>query len=267
MSTVSTFASDGLVIARRNILKIGRLPELIVFTTLQPIMFIILFGYVFGAAVEIPGGSYREFLLPGIFAQTVVFGATTTGTGLADDMQKGIIDRFRSLPMADSAVLVGRTASDLVNNVLVLVVMGVTGFLVGWRVRTSVLEGLAGFLLLLTFAYAMSWVMALVGLKVKSVEIVNNAAFLVIFPLTFIANTFVQAEKLPFAFRVFAEWNPVSTVTEASRRLFGNLPPGTPERSTWALQHPVAYSLAWAVAIVAVFAPLSIREYRGAVSR
>ncbi len=264
---MSTFLADGLVVARRNILKIGRLPELIVFTTLQPIMFIVLFGYVFGAAISIPGGNYREYLLPGVFAQTVVFGATITGTGLADDMQKGIIDRFRSLPMADSAVLVGRTFSDLVNNVLVLVVMGVTGFVVGWRIHTSVLEAFGGFLVLLAFAYAMSWVMALVGMKVGSVEIVNNAAFLVIFPLTFIANTFVQTESLPVVFRVFAEWNPVSAVTAAARELFGNVPPGAPEPTTWALQHPAVYALGWAAAVVAVFAPLSIREYRRAVSR
>ena len=264
---MSTFFSDALVMAWRNLVKIKRIPELLLFTTFQPIMFILLFGYVFGAAIDIPGSSYREFLIAGIFAQTVVFGSTITGSALAEDMQKGIIDRFRTLPMSESAVLVGRTFSDLLNNVLVLIVMALTGLAIGWRVRTSIPEALLGFLLLLVFAYALSWVMAFVGLKVRSVEIVANASFIVIFPLTFIANTFVQSERLPTVLRVFAEWNPVSAVTQAARELFGNVPPGTPAPSTWALQNPVVYTLLWAAAAVAVFAPLAIRQYKGAVSR
>ena len=188
---------DGAIVAKRNLIKIKRVPDLLVFTTLSPIMFILLFAYVFGSAISVPGIGYREFLIPGIFAQTVIFGATITGAGLADDMKKGIIDRFRSLPMSRSAVLVGRTSSDVGNNVLVIVIMSVTGLLVGWRIRSSVGEALAGFLLLLLFAYAISWIMAWIGLLVPSPEVVNNASFMVIFPLTFIANTFVPTNNFP----------------------------------------------------------------------
>ncbi len=210
--------ADGAVVARRNVIKIKRDPEVLVFTLISPIMFVLLFGYVFGGAIDVPGVSYREFLVAGIFAQTVIFGATFTGAGLAQDMQKGIIDRFRSLPMARSAVLVGRTASDVVYNLLSILVMGSTGLLVGWRIRNSLLEALAGLLLLLLFAYAFSWVMAFVGLIVPAPEVVNNASFIVIFPLTFVANTFVPASDLPGPLKAFADWNPVSSVTQASPR-------------------------------------------------
>ena len=253
--------SDGLVIAKRNLIKIRRVPDVLVFVLLSPIMFVLLFAYVFGSAIQIPGGSYREFLMAGIFAQTVVFGATFTGAGLADDMQKGIIDRFRSLPMSRSAVVMGRTASDVVYNVLTLLIMALTGLIVGWRIHSGFLEAALGFGLLLLFAYSISWMMALVGLIVPSVEVLNNASFMVIFPITFIANTFVPSENLPTVLRVFAEWNPVSALTQATRELFGNLPPGTPDPTTWPLQNPVVYSLIWAVIIIAVFAPLSVRRY------
>jgi len=176
MSMVKTLA-DGAVVAKRNLIKIRRVPDLLVFSTLSPIMFILLFAYVFGSAIQVPGLNYREFLIPGIFAQTVIFGATITGTGLAQDIQKGIIDRFRSLPMSRSAVLVGRTGSDVANNVLVILVMSVTGLIIGWRIRTSFLEAAGGFLLLLAFAYAVSWIMAWVGLLVPSPEVFNNASF------------------------------------------------------------------------------------------
>ena len=253
--------SDGLVIAKRNLIKIRRVPDVLVFVLLSPIMFVLLFAYVFGSAIQIPGGSYREFLMAGIFAQTVVFGATFTGAGLADDMQKGIIDRFRSLPMSRSAVVMGRTASDVVYNVLTLLIMALPGLIVGWRIHSGFLEAALGFGLLLLFAYSISWMMALVGLIVPSVEVLNNASFMVIFPITFIANTFVPSENLPTVLRVFAEWNPVSALTQATRELFGNLPPGTPDPTTWPLQNPVVYSLIWAVIIIAVFAPLSVRRY------
>ena len=254
--------NDGLVIAKRNLIKIKRVPDVLVFVLLSPIMFVLLFAYVFGSAIDIPGGSYREFLMAGIFAQTVVFGATFTGAGLADDMQKGIIDRFRSLPMSRSAVVLGRTASDVIYNLLTLTIMALTGLIVGWRIHTGFLDALLGFALLLLFAYSISWVMAWIGLLVPSVEVLNNATFMVIFPITFIANTFVPSENLPTVLRVFAEWNPVSALTQATRELFGNLPSGTPEPATWPLQNPVVYSLIWAVLIIGVFAPVSIRRYK-----
>lgn len=255
--------SDGAVVAKRNLIKIKRVPDLLVFTTLSPIMFILLFAYVFGSAIKLPGG-YREFLIPGIFAQTVIFGSTLTGAGLADDMQKGIIDRFRSLPMSRSAVLVGRTGSDVLNNVIVITVMSVTGLVVGWRIRTSVLEAAAGFLLLLLFAYAISWIMAWVGLLVPSPEVVNNASFIVIFPLTFVANTFVPTNDFPSGLKVVANWNPVSSVTQAARDLFGNSNPRLPVPDAWSLQHPVVYTLGWVVLLLAVFVPLSVRQYQRA---
>jgi ABC-2 type transport system permease protein len=267
-----TALTDGAVVAKRNLIKIKRVPDLLVFTTLQPIMFVVLFAYVFGGAIKLGNGSdggqaYREFLIAGIFAQTMIFGATITGAGLADDMKKGIIDRFRSLPMSQSAVLVGRTLSDVANNVIVFIVMGLTGLVVGWRIRSSILEALGGFVLLLFFAYSFSWVMAYVGLLAPSPEVVNNAAFIVIFPLTFIANTFVPVNTLPGPLKTFAEWNPVSTVTQAARELFGNIPAGTPGPDSWALQHASLYTLMWAVVILLVFVPITNRQYRRAASR
>lgn len=253
--------ADSHVIAKRNIIKIKRVPEVLVFVLISPIMFVLLFAYVFGDSIDIPGGSYREFLIGGIFVQTVVFGATFTGAGLADDMQKGIIDRFRALPMSRPAVLVGRTASDVIYNVLSLLIMALTGLIVGWRIHTSPIEAVGGFLLLLTFAYAFSWVMAYVGLLVPSVEVINNASFIVIFPLTFIANTFVPSDNLPTVLRTFAEWNPVSAATQAARQLFGNIPAGTPDPTVWPLRNPVVYTIIWSVLIIAVFAPLAVRRY------
>jgi ABC-2 type transport system permease protein len=203
-------------------------PEVLVFVLLSPIMFVLLFAYVFGNSIDVPGTSYREFLIAGIFAQTVMFGATFTGAGIAEDMQKGIITRFRSLPMSRSAVLAGRTASDVIYNVLSLLIMGLTGLLVGWRIRGSLAEAVAAFVLMLVFAYAISWIMAYIALIVPSVEVINNAAFMVIFPLSFVANTFVPAESLPGPLQTFAEWNPVSSVTQAARELLGNIPRARP---------------------------------------
>lgn len=261
--------ADAHVVAKRNVIKIKRVPDLLVFTTLSPIMFVLLFAYVFGGAIDTEGGGalYREFLIAGIFAQTVIFGSTITGVALAEDVKKGIIDRFRSLPMAPSAVLTGRTLSDVVNNVVVLVVMSLTGLVVGWRIRGSALEALTGFALLLVFAYAISWIMAWIGMLVPSPEVVNNASFVVIFPLTFIANTFVPLETLPGPLQTFAEWNPVSAVTQAARELFGNIPPGAPEPTAWPLQNPLLYTLIWSVAILVVFFPLANAQYRRSASR
>jgi len=262
VNAVTQVLADSQVIAKRNVIKIIRVPEVMVFVVMSPIMFVLLFAYVFGNSIDIEGGgNYREFLIAGIFAQTVIFGATFTGAGLAEDMQKGIIDRFRVLPMSRSAVIVGRTVSDVVYNVISLLIMSLTGLLVGWRIRGSLFDAVLAFALLLLFAYAFSWVMAWVGLMVPSVEVVNNASFMVIFPLTFIANTFVPSDNLPGPLKAFAEWNPVSTVTQATCELFGNIPPGTPEPTAWPLQNPVLYTFIWVVVIVAVFAPLSVRQY------
>jgi ABC transporter DrrB family efflux protein len=260
-------ATDGYNVAKRNLIKIKRVPELLVWVLMSPIMFVLLFAYVFGGAIDVPGVNYREFLIAGIFAQTVVFGATYTGAGLAEDMKKGIIDRFRSLPMTRSAVLIGRTGSDIVYNVLSITIMALTGLLVGWRIRTSVWEALAGFGLLILFSYAFSWVMASVGLVVPSPEVVNNASFMVIMPLTFISNAFVPSDSLPGPLRVFAEWNPVSAVTQGARNLFGNVNPLAPPPEAWPMQNPVLYTMIWIAVILLVFVPFSIHLYKRAASK
>ncbi|MFF0489156.1 ABC transporter permease [Nocardia sp. NPDC003482] len=264
---VGMLVSDSLTITKRNVIKIRRVPDVLIFSTLSPIMFVLLFAYIFGSAIKLEGTSYREFLIAGIFAQTSVFGATFTGSSLAEDMQKGIIDRFRSLPMAPAAVLIGRTVADVAINVVSLVVMSVTGLLVGWRIRGSFADAVLGYVLLLLFAYAVSWLMAVVGLLVRTPEVFNNASFMVIFPLTFIANTFVPSDTLPGPLRAFAEWNPVSAVTQATRELFGNTSALAPPPDVWSMRHPVATTLIWVVAILVVFVPLSLRQFKRTVSR
>ncbi|MGA8255764.1 MAG: ABC transporter permease [Nocardioides sp.] len=260
--------TDGWVVAQRNLIKIKRVPEVLVFVLISPIMFVLLFAYVFGGAIDVPGDvDYKEFLVGGIFAQTVVFGATFTGAGLAEDMQKGIIDRFRSLPMSRAAVLIGRTTSDVVYNVLSLIIMALTGLLVGWRVREGFIDMMAGFLLLLLFAYAISWVMAYIGLLVPSVEVINNASFIVIMPLTFVSNAFVPQESFKGVLSTFVDWNPVSTLTQACRELFGNTQNSGDYFEAWSMQNPVIYTLAWVVLILVIFVPLSTRQYRLSTSK
>ena len=266
MTKLALTLADGAVVAKRNLIKIKRVPDILVWTLMSPIMFVVLFAYVFGSSIKIPGVSYREYLIAGVFVQTVIFGSTFTGVGLADDMTKGIIDRFRSLPMARSAVLVGRTTSDIGFNSASIFVMSITGLIVGWRIRTSPLPAIGGFLLLLLFAYAMSWILAFVGLKVGRVEVVNNASFMFIFPLTFIANTFVRSDFLPGPLRTFAEWNPVSSVAQAVREAFGNTG-NLPRPHVWSLEHPVLYTLIWVGVILAIFVPLSVRQYKRSASR
>jgi len=205
--------------------------------------------------------------MAGIFAQTVIFGSANTGVGLADDIQKGIIDRFRSLPMARSAVLVGRTTSDLVNNLAVMTVMIVVGLLVGWRTDASFLSVAAGIVLLLMFSYTFSWISAAIGLSVKSVEVANSAGFIWMFPMTFISNIFIDITLLPTVFRVIAEWNPMSALVAATRELFGNTSDQLPTSSAWPMENPIVASLLWMVVILGIFVPLSIRQYKRAASR
>jgi ABC transporter DrrB family efflux protein len=267
MSSLGLAFTDGAVVAKRNLKKIKRVPELLIWTTISPIMFVLLFAYVFGGQIgDVAGGvSYKEYLIAGVFVQTVIFGSTFTGAGLADDITKGIIDRFRSLPMTQSALLIGRTSSDIVYNSISIFVMVIAGLVVGWRIHTGPVDAIQGFLLLVLFAYAVSWIMAYVGLKVSSVEVVQNASFMFIFPMTFIANTFVEIDKLPGPLRVFGEWNPVSSVAQSLRESFGNTLAPPPD--VWSLQHPVAYSLIWIGIILAIFIPLSTRQYKKAAAR
>ncbi len=256
--------SDGLVVTWRNLKRIPRIPELAIFAILQSIMFVLLFAFVFGGAIPLPGypssNAYREYLMPGIFVQTLAFASATTAIGFADDSKKGIIDRFRSLPMANSAVLSGRTVADVVYNMGILAVLMISGLAVGWGVNSSIPEFLAAVGLLLLFTFAMSWIGVWLGLSVPSVEVAQQVSFTVIFPITFVSNAFVPIATLPDWLQPFAEWNPVSTLTAATRELFGNPNPFATDNLP--SQEPILVTLIWIVVIVAVFAPLGVRKYR-----
>ena len=253
--------SDGLVVTWRNLKRIPRIPELAIFAILQSIMFVLLFAFVFGGAIPLPGGgSFREYLMPGIFAQTIVFAAATTAIGMADDVNKGIIDRFRSLPMARPAVLIGRALSDVVYNGGILIVLMLSGLAVGWTIRTGVPELLAGVGLLLLFAFAMSWLGIWLGLSVPTVEVAQQVGFTVLFPITFISNVFVPTQTLPDWLQPVAEWNPTSTLSLALRELWGNPTPFASD--SFASQEPILVTLIWVVVIVGIFGPLSVRRYR-----
>jgi ABC transporter DrrB family efflux protein len=221
---------------------------------------VLLFAYVFGGAIDLPQGSYREYLLAGVFVQTVAFSSASTSVGLAEDMQRGLIDRFRSLPMARSAVLVGRTYADFVRNLLTCAIMAGSGYIVGWRVREGTLKALAGFGLILLFAYAMSWIGSLIGLSVSSAETANSAGFIWLFPVTFLSNAFAPIGSMPKFLQHIATWNPVSSVVQAARELFGN-PAIAPPNHAFPVEHPLLVSLGWCVALLAVFVPLAVRKY------
>ncbi|GAA2112273.1 ABC transporter permease [Actinomadura alba] len=266
MNAITMPIADGWTIARRNTLKIRRSPDLLGAAIMFPIVFVLMFAYVFGSVIEIPGMSYKEFLLPGIFVQAVLISAQTTGYTLTLDLQKGIFDRFRSLPMAPSGVLIGQTVSDLLMNLASLVVMAVMGLVVGWRVHTSPYEAVLGFGLLLLFAYAFSWFTATVALALRTPESFNNIATMVSFPLMFISNAFIDSSKLPTPLRVVAEWNPVSTFTQAARELFGNTSTAMKTSDAWPIQHAIPASLLWIAVMLIVFIPLATRLYKKAVS-
>lgn len=252
---------DGLLVAARNLRRVPRIPELAVFAILQSIMFVLLFAYVFGGAIPLPGGgSYKEFLMPGIFAQTIAFASATTAIGFVDDMNKGILDRFRSLPMARGAVVTGRALSDVVYNFGILVVLMITGLFVEWQVRTGVLELLAGIGLLMLFTFAMSWVGVWLGTIVRTVETGQQIAFTVLFPITFLSNVFVPTETLPSFLRPVAEWNPVSALTAATRQLWGN--PNPYAASGFPAEQPVLLTLIWVAVLLLIFVPLAVGRYR-----
>ena len=252
--------NDGLLVGWRNLKRIPRIPELAIFAILQSIMFVLLFAFVFGGAIPIPGGGdYTVFLMPGIFAQTIVFASATTAIGMTDDVNKGIIDRFRSLPMSRSAVLTGRTFSDVIYNAGILVVLMATGFAIGWRVE-SLPALAAGFALLLFFAYGMAWLGVWMGLNVPTVEVAQQVIFTFLFPLTFVSNVFVPGSTLPDWLQPIAEWNPTSTLTAALRELWGN--PNPTDSGSLAVTEPLLVTVGWVILIIAVFAPLGVRRYR-----
>ncbi|WP_329135874.1 ABC transporter permease [Streptomyces sp. NBC_01476] len=261
-------AHDSLVVAKRNLLRMMRIPEVVIFGLFQPIMFVVLFSYVFGGSVRVGGSfsaaDYREFLMAGIFAQTVTFATAGAGAGIADDMHKGLIDRFRSLPMSRGAVLTGRTLADLVQTLLTVIVLAVVGVLVGWRIHHGVPKMLGAFLLLLLLGYAFSWIGALIGLTVRTPEAATSGGLIWLFPVTFVSNAFVDPSGMTPWLRHVAEWNPFSATVQACRVLFGN--PGAVQSSAWPMEHPVWASLAWSVVIIAVFRTLAVRKYRSATA-
>ncbi|MCX5194758.1 ABC transporter permease [Streptomyces sp. NBC_00249] len=263
---IAQSVTDSLVIARRNLIRMSRIPEMVIFGLIQPIMFVVLFSYVFGGSMMIGGSTsasdYRNFLMAGIFAQTVTFATAGAGAGIADDMHKGLIDRFRSLPMARGAVLTGRTLADLVQTALTMVVLAIVALLVGWRIHEGVPKALAGFVLLLLLGYAFSWIGALIGLSVRTPEAATSGGLIWLFPVTFISNAFVPTENMAGWLQPIAEWNPFSATVQACRELFGN--PGVSPSDAWPMEHPVTASVLWSLLIVVVFRTLAVRKYRSA---
>jgi len=249
--------ADGWVLAKRNLIQIPRIPELLVFATIQPVMFVLLFRYVFGGAIDVTGTSYVNFLMAGIFVQTVAFGGVATGIGLAEDLQKGLVDRFRSLPMARSAVLTGRTVADLVRNMFVVAVMLVVGLLVGFRPEADLAGWAATIGLLLLLSFAFSWIGATIGLLIRSVEAVQSAGFIWLFPLTFASSAFVQTDGMPGPLKAFADHQPITQVVDAVRGLLLDQPV---DNHGW-------IALAWCIGILAICIPLSVSLYRRTATR
>jgi ABC-2 type transport system permease protein len=249
--------SDTLVLARRSLLRIRRQPDLLVGFTVQPLMFVVLFVYVFGGAISTPGFDYVDYLMPGIIVQSMTFGGFVTALGLSEDLKKGLIDRFRSLPMSRSAVLTGRTLADVASNILQLAVMIGVGLAVGFSFATSIPEILAGIALVLLIGYAFSWVFAFIGLSASSPEAANAFGFTLIFPLTFISSAFVPVDSMPSWLQKFAEVNPITTMVDATRALFIGTPAGN---DIWG-------AVLWALGIIAVFSTLAVWRYRRAITR
>ena len=256
---MSALVTDTLVVAERNLVRITRAPDLLLAFTVQPIMFVLLFVYVFGGAILVPGffEDYTTFLLPGIIVQNVAFGGFVTAIGLNEDLSKGLIDRFRSLPMARAAVLAGRTLAAIATNTLSAVILLTPGLIIGFSLDASEVEIVGGLALLLLFGYAFSWVFALLGLLVSSPESANSLGFIAVFPLTFISSAFVPVESMPGALQWFAEINPFTIVVDAMRALWLDAPAGN---AVWG-------AVVWSLVIIAVFAPLAVRRYRHSAAR
>jgi ABC transporter DrrB family efflux protein len=252
---------DTWVLARRGILHMRRQPEQLSDATIQPLMFVVLFAYVFGGAIQTDEGSYREFLMGGIIAQTLVFGSFGAAMSVANDQKNEAIDRFRSLPIARGAVIGGYALANLVKSALPILIMSLAGLLVGWRVHSGFLDAVAAYALMFGFAFAMIWVGILLGAIVGTPEGVTGIGFAVIFPVTFIASTFVQLDSLPRVLEIVAQWNPVTTLSESLRELFGNPASPVAADDPWPSHHPVAYTVMWIIGICAVCAPLAVRVF------
>lgn len=259
---------DVWVIARRGLIHMKRQPEALSDATIQPIMFVLLFAFVFGGAITVPGGgSYKEFLMGGIFAQTIVFSAFGVAMSIANDRKNQAVDRFRSLPIAEGAVLAGHAIANLIKALLPIVIMSLTGLAIGWRVRGGLVDTVGAYALMIAFSFAMIWIGVLLGSLVRTPEGVSGIAFVALFPLTFVASTFVPLDGMPAALRTVAAWNPASTLSNALRVLFGNpnspVGPGDP----WPIRHPIAYTWLFITLIVVVCAPLAVRAYRRSIPR
>ena len=255
MNKIFWTISDIFVMTKRNLMQYTRLPQLLIFSTIQPVMFLLLFAFVFGGAISTPGASYINYLIPGIIVQTVIFGSMQTGVGLAADLSKGMIDRFRSLPMARSAVLAGRTISDMARNVFVVCLMTGVGYLIGFRFQGSILESLAAMALSVLFGFAFSWISATIGLLVKEIETAQVAGFVWVFPLVFASSIFVPVPSMPSWLQAFAKHSPITVTVDAVRALSLDLPLGS---NLW-------QSLLWMVGILLVFVPLAVHRYRKSV--
>ncbi len=254
---MSRLVSDTLVISERNLGRLRTAPDLLIAFTVQPVMFVLLFAFVFGGAIQTPGYDYIDFLIPGIIVQNIAFGGFVTALGLNEDVSKGLIDRFRTLPMARAAVLAGRTLADVVTNLLSLLILLATALIIGFSFDAGVGEIIAGIGLLMLFGYAFSWVFALLGLMVSSPESANSLGFLAVFPLTFISSAFVPVESMPGGLAWFAEINPFTIVVDAMRALWLDAPAGN---AVWG-------AVVWSLVIMAIFAPLAVRRYRLAAAR
>jgi ABC-type multidrug transport system permease subunit len=268
IGSITVGLRDSSVVTWRNLTNIRRQPDLLLGATLQPIMFVLLFAFVFGGSLG--GPDYREFLMGGIFAQTVAFNSAYTTIGFAADLQKGIIDRFRSLPMSRIAVLLGRTSSDLMVSALGLLIMSLCGLIVGWRIRGSLGDAILGYLVLLLFSFTMSWVGAIVGMIAGSVEVAQSAGFIWMFPVTFISSAFVSQSSLPGPLKAIADWNPVTAVADSARDLFHNngAAVGILARGTgWPATHASLYAMIWCVGLLAIFMPLAVAQYRKVASK
>lgn len=266
MTAVAKVAVDGWMIAWRNLLHVRRSVDWAFAAVVQPVMFVLLFGFVFGGLLG--GAAYREYLLAGILVQTLAFNSAFTVIGLSTDLRKGFIDRLRSLPMSGVSVMVGRTLSDLAVSVVAMLVTCLCGLLIGWRVRGSFLDAVLAFAVLLVFAFAMSWIGALIGLVSPSPEAAQSAGLIWLTPLTFVSSGFVPEESMPGPLRVIAEWNPLTAVINAVRGLFGNTVPGLDAVSgSWPDDHALAYAWLSSLLVVAVFVPLSMRAYRRVAAR
>jgi ABC-2 type transport system permease protein len=255
------------VIARRGLAHMRREPEALADATIQPIMFTVLFAFVFGGAIKVPdGGSYKEFLMGGIFAQTLTFSLFGTAMALATDRKNGAVDRFRSLPIPRGALLSGHAVASLMRATLPIVLMSLSGLIIGWRIHSSVPEAIGGYALMFAFSFAIIWIGVLLAAAVGTPEAVQGIAFVFIFPLTFVASTFVPVSTLPEPLKTFAQWNPISTVADSLRKLFGNPGAHAAPDAPWPMHHPIEYSLIWIVAIVLIAAPVAVRMYQRSIA-